>query len=159
MDRMDENQDEIEIGEVHGARQGCFCRCLRMSFSGILLVLFAVSTGLQFNDEDFSIMWTLFYLLHVIIILLILALDHQRSTLTVEIIWTSLIPVIGVILWSLVLVVVSGWELARASSGGSEEGGDNPAATEEEEKAYELAGGCLGVFSAVYHGIMLKGYF
>lgn len=149
---------ELDHGEEPEKQQCRICCCIRMSLSILLLVIFVYSTVVQFNDENLSVAWTLFYLLHAIVILLILALLRRGNTLKAEGTMFTLLPVIGISLWSLVFIAVTSLELSRTPAGGPEEGGDNPGASEREEIAYELAGACLGLVSAAYHGMMLHSY-
>jgi len=118
-----------------------------------LLILFVASTVLQFNDVDLSIMWSLFYLLHAILILSLLLLRQGwiRCTAAEQIKIVASCPAVGMIVWSLILICIASVDLSKVEEGGPEDGGDNESATEKEEVAYELAGACLGFLSASYH--------
>jgi hypothetical protein len=127
----------------------------RLTVGMVLLVIFVASLVWQFNDSGAAVSWALFYFLHALLAGIgIVRHFGCRAALPPKI----LLGVTAVsAMWSIVLMGISGANLANTASGGQDAGGDNPNATAREEQAYELGGAFLGLASAVFHATLFGG--
>lgn len=131
-------------------------KCMALSISAFLFVLFIASSVVQDNDTGGSaILYLIFYALHAIV-----AGAYFFSHFICKLRFTRLVTGLGgaMFIWSIVFVILSSVQLSNTTTADdiTEAGGDNPNATKKEEIAYEIAGAALGAFSAVYHICMTR---
>ena len=118
------------------------CSTLLFGISLLFFAAFVYSTVVQNNDVD-MLLWSIFYGLHAgVVFLSMVYFKCPISKLEKLIYFLSA----GIAVWSTVYVVLISLKLANSV----EEGG------EKEEYIYELAGASIGLFSALYHGAVVR---
>lgn len=63
---------------------------------------------------------------------------------------------VGMFVWSVILMGLAAYDLAKAEKGGPTEGGDANNSTNRQEIGFELGGALLGVLSTIYHIVMVQ---
>lgn len=131
-------------------------KCIALTISAFLFVLFIASSVVQDNDTGGSaILYLIFYALHAIV-----AGAYIFSHFMCKLRFTRLVTGLGggMLIWSIVLVVISSVQYSNTTAADdiTDAGGDNPNATKKEEIAYEIAGAALGAASALYHVCMTR---
>lgn len=127
-------------------------RYLNWGVSLGLLAVFVASAVLQKNDANSSWNWVLFYAFHAATVALFF---FFRACASVECIDKPLLVLGGgMLVWSVVMVAISGKQLSDAKS--SDAGGDSDRLNDRQEKQLEVAGASLGLISAVYHVAIWK---
>lgn len=131
-------------------------KCIILSISAFLFVLFVASSVVQDNDTGATaFVYLIFYALHAIV-----AGAYFFSHFMCKSIFTRIVTGLGggMLVWSIVLVVISSIDYSKTSAEDdvTDAGGDNPNATKKEEIAYEIAGAALGAISSIYHVCMAR---
>jgi len=131
-----------------------FIRYLNWSISLGLLAIFIISAVLQGNDASSSLNWLLFYAFHATTAALFFffraCFQKMRECMDKPLLALGA----GMLVWSIIMVGISGKKLSDASS--SNAGGDSSKFNDKEEKALEVAGATFGMFSAIYHVMVWK---
>jgi hypothetical protein len=135
--------------EVSTRSTSCWWYAARYFFGLLFSLLFLYSFAVQFNDTDSVGTWAIFYLLHGL--LAVMGLINLLKIRTIMVVLAG-----GMIVWSIVMIITASLDLAKTEAGGGVEGGDNNNATVREEKAYELAGACVGTMSGLFHFFLFK---
>lgn len=135
-----------------GGGRGCmFWSCLALGI--VFTILFVISASLEFNDIKSAIMWAIFYIIQAILAIFgLVRILCCKGMLTMPILIVSL----AMLIWSLVLIGLSAYDLAKAESGGDAQGGDADNRTDKEEIGFELGGAILGALSTIYHVCLVK---
>lgn len=132
-------------------------KCVRYSNWGIslgLLVIFIIAAIVQDNDASSSLNWLLFYAFHAttaaVFFFFRACFKSMRECMDKPLLALGA----GMLVWSIVMVGISGKKLSDAKS--SDPGGDSSKFNDKEEKALEVAGAAIGMFSAIYHVMIWK---
>jgi uncharacterized membrane protein len=127
---------------------GCVCVNL---VSIVLIVLFAYSASVQYNDID-GVEWVSFYSLNAVIPALFL-ISYMYCFPVLAIYLLSLATSV----WAIVYIVAAAAMVKKTPAGGDQEGtGDNDNVTLQTEYIYELAGASIALASSLYHSLMAK---
>lgn len=131
-------------------------KCIVLSISAFLFVLFIASSVVQDNDTGgTAVVYLIFYALHAIV-----AGAYFFSNFMCRVRLNQLVTGLGggMLVWSIVFIIISSVQYSNTTSADdvTDAGGDNPNATKKEEIAYEIAGAALGAISAVYHICMAR---
>jgi hypothetical protein len=125
----------------------------KLAIGVILSVVFVISASLEFNDTDKVIMWFIFYVIHAILAMFGVVRPFCLTQLLSK---PMLLVSMGMLVWSLVLMGLAAWDLAKAEKGGATQGGDANAQTYRQEVGFELGGAILGILSTIYHVAMVQ---
>ncbi len=151
------NNNENDIASTEQTSTcGKVMKCIVLSISAFLFVLFVASSVVQDNDTGVTaFVYLIFYAFHAIV-----AGAYFFSHFMCKSMLTQLVTGLGggMLGWSIVLVVLSSIDYSKttAQDDVTDAGGDNPNATKKEEIAYEIAGAALGVISSIYHVCMAR---
>jgi hypothetical protein len=133
-------------------------RCLRwtnIAVSLFFFVIFVASAIFKKGDGGGSaILWLLFYIMHAVTAGTCLLLQSCCRKPCVE--RPVMFLAVSMVVWSIIMVAMSGKQLADTPAGGPDAGGDNNNWSNRQEKAYELAGASLGLASGLYHVLIYK---
>jgi hypothetical protein len=147
---MSQSRDEKDQSKQ---RKSFSCSCgavMILMISTAFFALFVYSATTQHNDSD-KLQWLLFYALSAILVALFM-ISYMCCFPAKAFYVLSL----GMIIWSIVIIVMTVPDFKKAEKGGSKVGtGDNDNQTLRQELGYELGGASLSLLSSLYHITML----
>jgi hypothetical protein len=147
---MSQSKDQNEQPKQ---RKSFSCSCgafMILIISTAFFVLFVYSATTQGNDSD-KLQWLLFYALSATLVALFMVSYMCCFPAKVFYVLT-----LGMIIWSIVIIVLTSLDFKKAEKGGAKEGtGDNDNQTLRQELGYELGGASLSLLSSLYHITMI----
>lgn len=150
----DEANDGSTDAKQSAKKSFCSCSagCVILVLTEIVLcALFVYSAIVQNNDVD-GIQWIVYYSLNAVIPAMFMVY------------YTCCFPAAAItflsgitFIWSVVYVVIAALKVKDTPAGGDAEGtGDNDNVTLLTEYIFELSGASIGLFSSLYHPLMVK---
>jgi hypothetical protein len=151
------NDDTVNIPSTEqSSKCSKVMKCIALSISALLFVLFIASSVVQDNDTDGSaILYLIFYALHAIV-----AGAYFFSHFMCQVRMSRFVTGLGsaMLIWSIGFIINSSIDYSRTTAADdiTKAGGDIPNASNKEGIAYEIAGATLGAISALYHICMAR---